>query len=307
MNFQQLEYIIAVGRERHFARAAKSCFVTQPTLSMMIQKLEEELGVLIFDREKHPIEPTKMGKVIIEEAKIILNRREHLLHMVSNERKGVEGKVIIGVIPTIAPYLLPRFINSFIDKYPKVQLQIEEINTETIVQRLKEEKLDIGILATPLEEKNIEEYPLYYERFYVYGSGVGQKGYVLPEEIDSNRLLLLEEGHCLSTQIMNICALRQKEENHLLYRIGSLETLIRLVEKNRGITLLPELAVLDLASNHQKSVSSFKAPEPVREISIVTHKSFIKEKLRLILQEEILANLPNSILENKSQNLVQVK
>lgn len=303
MNFQQLQYIITVNDTRHFAEAAKKCFVTQPTLSMMIRKLEEELGVMIFDRKQKPIAPTVNGAKIIEQAKIILNQRDLLFEIIQQEKESIEGDLRLGIIPTIAPYLLPLFIKSFTTKFPKINLIAEEINTETIISKLKKGSLDIGILATPLEEDNIKETPIYYEEFFLYGNQDFNKKYILPEEINLNQLLLLEEGHCLRSQVLNLCQLKEKVVSNFSYKSGSLETLKRLVEKNQGITILPELAIKNL---DKKRIISFEAPSPVREISLVTHKSFIKQKIFSCILEEIKNNIPKKLKRNPRENVVKI-
>ncbi|MFK7933793.1 MAG: LysR substrate-binding domain-containing protein [Saprospiraceae bacterium] len=287
MNFQQLEYIVAVARERHFAKAAKTCFVTQPTLSMMIKKLEEELEILIFDRSKQPVEPTTQGARIIEQAKIILNQRDFIFEMIRSEREQLSGTLSIGIIPTLAPYLLPLFIDQLRQQHPDIHLRIEEINTDTIIEKLRAGTLEMGILATPLSEENIDEYPIFYEKFFLYGREQVDKKFLLPEEIDIQKLLLLEEGHCLRSQVINLCELREKDDRQLSYQMGSLETLIKLVERNQGITVLPELAVLELDDRRQTRVSTFQQPVPMREISLVTHRSFIKKSMLAAIKEVI--------------------
>lgn len=306
MNFQQLEYIVAVNRERHFAKAAQNCFVTQPTLSMMIKKLEEELGILLFDRTKQPIQPTPQGVKIIEQAKIILNQRAAIFEMIRSEQEQLSGTLKIGIIPTLAPYLLPLFIDSLRQLHPQIHLQIEEVNTEVIISKLREGTLEMGILATPLYEEHIEEHVLFFEKFFLYGRKNHDKNYILPEEIDVQKLLLLEEGHCLRSQVMNLCELREKDGLNLWYRMGSLETLMKLVERNQGITVLPELAVLELDDIRQQRVSEFQVPAPMREISLVTHRSFIKKSMLKVIQKEILKNLPAAILDNKKEFLVEI-
>jgi len=303
MNFQQLQYIISVDETRHFADAAKKCFVTQPTLSMMIQKLEEELGVMIFDRKQKPIVPTSNGEKIIEQAKVILNQKNLLFEIIQQERETLEGDLHLGIIPTIAPYLLPLFIKSFTTKFPQINLIAEEINTETIISKLKKGTLDIGILATPLLEDNIMETPIYYEEFYLYGTQNFDKKYILPEEVNLNQLLLLEEGHCLRSQVLNLCQLKEKVNSNFSYKSGSLETLKRLVEKNQGITILPELAIKNV---DKKRIIPFEAPSPVREISLVTHKSFIKKKVFDSLLEEIQKHIPKKLKKNPSENVVKI-
>ena len=303
MNFQQLEYIIEVERTRHFAEAAKKCFVTQPTLSMMIKKLEQELGVMIFDRKQKPIAPTPQGKKIIEQAKIILKQKNQLLETVQQEKETITGDLRLGIIPTIAPYLIPLFIKSFTTKYPSVNIIAEEINTSLIIEKLKNGHLDIGILATPLEETNIEEIPIFYEEFFLYGATDFEKEFILPEDINLNQLLLLEEGHCLRSQVLNLCHLKEKLKSNFSYKSGSLETLKRLVEKNQGITILPELATKGI---DKKRIIQFKQPRPVREVSLVVHKSYIKKKMLDTLYEEITKSLPKKLKENSKKFVVKI-
>lgn len=303
MNFQQLEYIIEVERTKHFAEAAKNCFVTQPTLSMMIKKLEEELGVMIFDRKKKPIAPTMQGKMIIEHAKLILKQKNQMLATVQQEKNSVTGDLRLGIIPTIAPYLIPLFIKSFTSKYPLVNIIAEEINTSLIIEKLKNGHLDIGILATPLEEFNIEEIPIFYEEFFLYGATDFDREFILPEDINLHQLLLLEEGHCLRSQVLNLCQLKEKLKSNFSYKSGSLETLKRLVEKNQGITILPELATKGI---DKKRIIQFKEPRPVREVSLVVHQSFLKKKLLDALFEEIKRGLPKKLKENANNFVVKI-
>ncbi|MFK8009941.1 MAG: LysR substrate-binding domain-containing protein [Saprospiraceae bacterium] len=303
MNFQQLEYIIEVERTRHFAEAAKNCFVTQPTLSMMIKKLEQELGVMIFDRKQKPIAPTQQGKKIIEHAKAILKQKNQLLQAVQEEKETLEGDLRLGIIPTIAPYLIPLFIKKLTTNSPQINIIAEEINTSMIIDKLKNGQLDIGILATPLEEENIEEIPIFYEEFFLYGSTDFDKKFILPEDINLNQLLLLEEGHCLRSQVLNLCHLKEKLKSNFSYKSGSLETLKRLVEKNQGITILPELATRGI---DKKRIIQFGHPRPVREVSLVVHKSFIKKKMLDTLFEEIRNSLPKKLKENSKKFVVKI-
>lgn len=296
MNLQQLEYVVAVDTHRHFVRAAEQCFVTQPTLSSMIQKLEDELGVKIFDRSKQPVIPTETGKAVIAQARVILREANRLEQIVQEEKSEIRGELRLGVIPTLAPYLLPLFLREFADKYPQVRLLVTENNTETIIKKLKDRAIDAGLLATPLSQPNLKEEVLFYERFFAYVSDQEKfdKQYILLDEIDVDSLWLLEEGHCLRTQVVHLCALR--EERHVIpnvsYEAGSLETLKRMVDRNQGITILPELAVLDLPKAQMERIRYFKEPCPTREISLVTYQHFVKENLLNALRETILQRLP---------------
>jgi LysR family transcriptional regulator, hydrogen peroxide-inducible genes activator len=300
MNLQQLEYIVAVDMHRHFVNAAKSCFVTQATLSMMIQKLEDELQVKIFDRSKQPVVPTESGIAIIAQAKIVLFEAARLKEIKNELSDELKGELRLGIIPTLAPYLLPLFLNSFLKKYPKVRVKITELFTEQIIEKIKNQSLDAAILATPLRDASLKEQPLFYEQFVVYASAkeeIMKKKYVLPGDIDVNHLWLLEEGHCLRSQIINLCELRKKEveNSNFEYQAGSIETLRKMVDMNNGITVLPELAVNELTAAQKKRVRYFKYPYPVREISIVTYRHFVKQRLLDALKKEIIQSVPEKM------------
>jgi len=311
MNLQQLEYIVAVDVHRHFVTAAEKCFVTQATLSMMIKKLEDELEVKIFDRSKQPVVPTEIGKLIIAQAKKALQDTARIKEIVNEERGLVRGELKVGIIPTLAPYIIPMFINSFLKKYPDVKLQISELTTEAITEKLEQYSLDVGIMATPLNNAALIEQPLFYEQFVVYASAqekLLKKKYLLAQDIDINRLWLLEEGHCLRSQVMNLCELkhREKELHQLDFESGSIETLKKIVDLNQGITILPELALNDLHASQRDRVRQFKSPAPVREISIVTFRHFVKEKLIDALKQEILDNIPADMKSTKNKEMVMI-
>lgn len=309
MTFVQLEYIVAVANYRHFATAAAHCFVTQPTLSMQIQKLEEELEVKIFDRSKHPVVPTEAGTAIIEQARKLLEEKAVINEIVESHKGTVTGELRVGIIPTLAPYLLPLFVQRFGKKYPAVKLHVNEITTENIIARLREGRIDVGILVTPLQEKGIREQVLFYEEMVAYVSrkmDAYKKSYVLARDIDPDKLWLLEEGHCFRSQIVHLCELRKAslEGSHFEYEAGSIETLRRMVELNDGITILPELATLDMAAKQLQLVRHFKRPAPMREVSLVVHRDFIKKRLIEALRQEILAAVPEKVRSNSSGNIV---
>lgn len=312
MTFTQLEYIVAIDTYRHFAEAAEKCFVTQPTLSMQVHKLETALGTKIFDRSKQPVLPTAAGIDIIEQARKILAERDNLQQLVDAKKGIVHGELRVGVIPTLAPYLLPLFIPAFTKSYPQIKLIINEVTTAQIITHLREGKIDAGILATPLMEKGIKEDVLFYEEMVAYVSrknAAYKKRYVLPRDIDPNKLWLLEEGHCFRSQMLALCELRKAggEGSNFEYEAGSVETLRRMVELNDGITILPELSTLDMAPAQQELLRVFKAPAPVREISIVTHRDFVKKRLVDILKKTVLASLPAKIVKNKKNGMVPIK
>lgn len=299
MNFQQLEYIIAVDQHRHFLKAAEACNVTQATLSMMIKKLEEELGVVIFDRSKQPVIPTEVGILVLNQARKILQESEQMTQLVQLEKGEIAGELRVGIIPTVAPYLLPLFIKKFTNKYPKVVLKVTELTTEDLVLKLKSSQIDIGILATPLKEKSIKEFPLYYEQYMLY-IGPGEKGfkkeYVLPKDIDVSRLLLLEEGHCMRNQVLNLCELKKQSQisSGLMYEAGSIDTLINLVDTDFGMTVIPEFVVEKLTKSQKKQLRYFKDPVPVREISMVMNYEHVKARLVRALRDTIIKCIPST-------------
>jgi LysR family hydrogen peroxide-inducible transcriptional activator len=310
MNLQQLEYIIAVDTYRHFATAAEKSFVTQPTLSMMIQKLEDELNVKIFDRSKQPVIPTLVGEKIINQARIVLHEANKIKEIASNVEHAVSGEFKLAIIPTLAPYLIPLFIKNFIKKYPLVRLIITEMITEQIIDNIKKGSIDAGLLATPISESSIFELPLFYESFYVYSSQKEnklKKKYLLPSDINYEKLWLLEEGHCLRSQILNLCELKKNNESsNFEYAAGSIETLIKLVNKEGGITIIPELATLDMSAKQKKYLREFKPPVPVREISLVMHRYFHKENIIKAMSKEIKSSVPQIMLQNTKKKIIEI-
>jgi len=311
MTITQLEYIIAVDTYRHFSVAAEQCFITQPTLSMQIQKLEDDLGIKIFDRSKQPVIPTEIGEEIIKQARVIIHEVK-MMHQSIKDRKGlVAGELRIGIIPTLAPYLLPLFLQSFLDKYPDIKIRVKEMTTEIIIEKLKAGRIDAGLLVTPLQDSSIIEYPLFYEELVAYVSksnAAFKKNYVLADDIDLKELWLLEEGHCFRSQIISLCELKKQSnlQSHFEYEAGSVETLRKMVEMNKGITILPELATIDFSLKQQNMIRHFRSPAPVREVSLVTHRNYVKKKLVDVLKEEVLGSLPKKITLNKNSNVIKI-
>lgn len=309
MTFTQLEYIVAVNTHRQFAAAAESCFVTQPTLSMQIQKLEEEIGIKIFDRSKQPVVPTESGVEIIEQARKILQEKYDLEELIASRKGFVNGELKVGIIPTLAPYLLPLFLQDFTSKYENVKLQITELTTERIIKQLKDGKIDAAILATPLHDSSLKEDVLFHEKLIAYvsiNSELFNKKIIHSEDIDANKIWLLEEGHCFRNQILNLCDIKKRSNkvNHFEYEAGSIETLRRLVDLGDGITIIPELATYGLSSDRRSQLKNFPEPSPVREISIVTHRDFVKRRLVNALKQTILDNLPKGIQQKEATNKV---
>lgn len=311
MTFVQLEYIVALEQFRHFALAARHCHITQPTLSMQIQKLESELGIQIFDRTKHPISPTEKGEQLITQARKILLEKSYMDDLVHTQKGIITGELKVGIIPTLAPYLLPLFVQSFTNNNPRIRLVVNELTTESITLKLKEGKIDVGILVTPLNDNALTEHVLFYEEMVAYISDKNKaynKRYVLPDDIEPGKLWLLEEGHCFRSQILNLCQLRKasREGEHFEYEAGSFETLRRIVEMNDGITILPELATMDFTERQKQLIRQFEQPVPMREVSMAVHRDFVKKKLIEVLKKEILNTVPQKVKQNKKNNVVPI-
>jgi LysR family hydrogen peroxide-inducible transcriptional activator len=309
MTLTQLEYLVALDTYRHFGSASGKCFVTQPTLSMQIQKLEEELGVKIFDRTKQPVIPTEIGANIIAQARVVLREAATIRQMIRDQKDGLSGELRMGIIPTLAPYLLPSLYKVMHVKYPQLNLLIKETITEEVVDELKNNRLDCGLIVTPLKDPSIKEDVLFYEELFVYLSkknSLIEKKFILAHEIDPRQLWLLEEGHCFRSQILNLCELQKRSDLHFRYETGNIETLKRMVEKSDGITILPELAVRELSKAQSKLVRRLKEPSPAREVSLVTHRDHIKTKLIKTLKEELLNIVPQSMQEVKDKRVIEI-
>ena len=300
MNIQQLEYLVAVDRVKNFTKAAEVCNVTQATLSAMIKKLEEELDVIVFDRKAKPILTTEIGQIIIEESKNILAHCALLREKAKGKSDKIEGRVKIGVIPTIANSLLPKIIKSLLTTYPKLHVEIVEITTQNIIKQLKEGSIDVGIVATPNAEENIEEEVLYYETLMVYGDVDKKTSYVIPEEIKNKKIWLLEEGHCLREQFMKLCALKKKDlmPNNLVFDANSFDTLLNMVDEFGGLTLIPELYYQSLPKERRDKVSFFEPPIPVREVCLVYYRPFAKQRIVTVLAD-FIRNIINETLMSK--------
>lgn len=312
MNIQQLEYIIAVDKHRHFLKASESCFVTQATLSAMIKKLEDELKVILFDRSKQPVVPTDIGQKIIAQAKISLREIYLIQDIIKEDADEIRGELRIGIIPTLAPYLLPLFLKDFLINYPNISLTINEYNTHKIQDKLKDGLIDVAILAIPLTNKTLIEEHLFYEEFFYYSENeslADSKSYIIPKDINLTTLLLLEEGHCFRNQMINLCELRTKDLNNLKidYQSGSIETLKRMVDIQMGSTILPELALATLTKEQKMRVNKFEQPSPARQIGLVMHHHFIKKKLIEALKKTILNSIPKEMTSRNNIAIIPIK
>ncbi|RKE92251.1 LysR substrate-binding domain-containing protein [Ichthyenterobacterium magnum] len=283
MTITQLHYVLAIAEHKNFTKAAEKCFVTQPTLSTQIQKLEDELDILIFDRGKKPIELTDVGRKIVLQAKNIVNESDRIQDIVDQQKGFIGGEFKIGIIPTIMPTLLPMFLKAFIKKYPKVKLKIEELTTEEIITRIADGHLDAAIAATPLESENIKERVLFYEPFVGYipnDHRLHEKKKIEVSDLEINDMLLLEDGHCFRDGVINLCKVfKNHTDDKFQLESGSIETLIKLSNEGLGMTLLPYLHTLDLNEKSKANLHHFNEPSPAREVSIIYHKSELKMQI----------------------------
>lgn len=300
MTITQLQYVLAVAEHKNFTLAAEKCFVTQPTLSMQIQKVEEELGVLIFDRSKKPIQLTDIGLKIVNQAKNIVNESTRIKDIVDQQKGFIGGEFRLGIIPTVMPTLLPMFLNNFIKKYPKVKLVIEELNTNDIITRLKNGHLDAAIAATPLEEEKLKELVLYYEPFVAYipeHHSAAHKTELEISDLNVDEILLLQDGHCFRDGILNLCKRSDVNENsHFQIASGSFETLIKLADEGLGTTLLPYLHTLDLKEKDKPKLRHFKDPKPSREVSLVFPRTELKIHIIEALRSTIAGVIKGAIV-----------
>ncbi len=291
MTITQLQYVLAVAEHKNFTLAAEKCFVTQPTLSMQIQKVEEELKIQIFDRTKKPIQLTDIGQKIVNQAKNIVNEADRMKDIVEQQKGFIGGEFRLAIIPTIMPTLLPMFLNTFIKKFPKVKLIIEELNTDEIILKLKNGNLDAAIAATPLSDEKLKEIVLYYEPFVAYipeKHRIADKKEIEVSDLNLDEILLLQDGHCFRDGILNLCKNQDvKSLNTFQIQSGSFETLIKLADEGLGLTLLPYLHTLDLKENDKLKLKHFKDPKPAREISLIFPKTELKIQIIDALKQTI--------------------
>ena len=298
MTLQQLEYVLALEKTRHFVRAAEMCGVTQPTLSAMIQKLEDELDCKIFDRSRQPIEVTEIGNQIIRQAQVIIYQSNQLKESVRNEKNALSGTLNLAIIPTIAPYLLPQFIATFKKAHPTIALKVSEMHTSTIIEKLRVAEIDMAILSTPLDDPKILEVPLYYEKFIAYISpteSIFERTELSATDMPLDKLWVLEEGHCLRNQIFNFCNERPVQIS--TYEAGSIDTLVKIVDVNGGYTVIPELHIELLNEKQKLNLREIVKPEATREISVVIRHDFVREGILNAVAECIKEIIPAHMLD----------
>ena len=294
MNIQQFQYILAVAEYKHFELASEKCFITQSTLSTMISKFEEEIGVQIFNRKKKPVQLTREGLIIIEQLKVVTNTIEQLKELVKEVKGEVKGNLTLSVIPTIAPFLLPLFLQNFAAKFPDLIIKVREETTGEIIKKIKSRELDIGILSIPLEDKELIEIKLYDEPFVFFDASQVSNKCMSMKKIKMENLCLMEEGHCMRTQVLQLCDINKKQFDTKLnfeYMVGSIDSLLRFVKANKATTLLPYLSTADFSEKEKMHVTEFLSPVPYRSVGLVVHQHFVKKRLLDILQKEIISKV----------------
>lgn len=307
MTLQQLEYILAVNQFRHFAKAAEYCRVTQPTLSAMIQKLEEELDTRIFDRSQQPVCPTPVGIHIIEQAQNILVQANRIKNIIEEEKHSLTGTFKLGILPTVAPYLLPRFFPQLMKKYPDLDIRVVEMKTNDIKKALQTGEIDAGIVASLAGMEELQQTPLFYEQFFAYVSredALFNNEVIRTSDLNGEQLWLLDEGHCFRDQLVRFCQMKSARASQLAYHLGSMETFMRMVESGKGVTFIPELAVLQLGDAQKELVRSFAIPCHTRQVVLLTNKNFIRHTLLEVLVKEIKLSVPKEMLSLKATQAV---
>lgn len=305
MTIQQLKYIIALDNYKNFSLAAEKCFVNQSTITIQVKKLEEEMGLQLFDRSKSPFELTLNGRKVINKARMIMREVNELKEMVNDEKESLRGRFKIGIIPTLSPYIIPEFSGGFVKNHPDTVLAIKEMESNEIMRDLKNGKIDIGILVTPLNDKDLREIKMYNEPFVFFGGP--KQPFDKDEKISSpslaklQNLWLLKEGHCLKNQVLNICE-KGEEPKSIEFESGSIETLKNMVKKYGGYTLIPEMSINELDYDN---INHFRDPKPSREVSLVVHNNFAKENLLDKIRAEILNIIPEDF--SKNERFIRVK
>ena len=256
MNIHHLKYFIALAKRSNYREAAEFCNVSQPAMSMAIKNFEDRLGEKLFIRQTNPVTLSPFGKRVLPYAESIVHEMDNLMNL-SKANDTISGTLRIGVIPTVAPYLIPNFLGVFIDQFPEMVLEIEELTTVNVIKKINQDELDVGIIATPVEGMTLDTDILYYEDFLAYSSSPADKKYILPSDIDLDRLWLLEEGHCLRSQVVNLCELKSHKESGIHYNAGSIESLINLVDNYGGITIIPELSTNNFSKKKREQLMVF--------------------------------------------------
>ena len=293
MNIQQLEYILAVDQFKSFSKAADYCHVTQATLSAMVKKLEEQLDIVIFDRKASPIATTENGREILLQALQVVAHANALLSSSKAINQKVEGRVKMGVIPTIASSMLPLILKHLVEKYPLLQLEVYEVTTNQLIKDLREGKLDVGILSTPIASTEVETELLYMEDLCVYGRLPSASRSIAKSELAKQRMFLLQEGHCLRDQIIQLCDLKKNKSlpSNLSVESNTFDTLLNLVDEFSGLTVLPALYVGQMSEARQAHLIELKEGTLTREVSLAYYRPYAKWNILNRLKAEITAKV----------------
>lgn len=300
MTLQQLEYIIAVDHYHHFVKAAEHCRVTQPTLSAMVQKLEDELGAKLFDRSRLPVATTPLGQKVVEQARRVVALAGNITKMVDEEKQSLKGQFNIGILPTIAPYLIPRFFPQLRMEHPELDLRVSELKTDEVKAALTDGSIDAGIVAALPQLSQYRSQVLYYDEFLAYvasGDPLSAKEVIRTDDLRSARLWLLDEGHCFRDQMVRFCQLKLARISQAVYRLGSMETFMRMVESGQGVTLIPQTAVQYLSQEQRQLVRPFAIPRPTRTIVLITTPNFVRHTVADAIAHAIRTSLPQSMLQ----------
>ena len=300
MTLQQLEYIVAVYRTRHFVKAAEACGVTQPTLSAMIQKLEAELDVKLFERSSQQVIPTAIGKVVVEQAWKVLNRARKLKDIVAEEKKSLTGTFRLGILPTIAPYLLPRFFPRLMRENSSLEIRVVEMKTAYIRRAIDRGEIDAAVMVDTGDLDDYALTTLFYEQFLAYVSPSDQlsaKKSIKTSDLSNELLWLLDEGHCFRDQLVKYCQLKAAKTSQSAYSLGSIETFMRIVENGQGMTFIPELATMQLTPTQKELVRPFAIPIPTREVVMATSKAFVRKSLLDMIVGQIRNSVPEKMLK----------
>ena len=300
MTLQQLEYIVAVYRTRHFVKAAEACGVTQPTLSAMIQKLEAELDVKLFERSSQQVMPTAIGKVVVEQAWKVLNRARKLKDIVAEEKKSLTGTFRLGILPTIAPYLLPRFFPRLMRENSSLEIRVVEMKTSDIRRAIDRGEIDAAVMVDTGDLDDYALTTLFYEQFLAYVSPSDQlsaKKSIKTSDLSNELLWLLDEGHCFRDQLVKYCQLKAAKTSQSAYSLGSIETFMRIVENGQGMTFIPELATMQLTPTQKELVRPFAIPIPTREVVMATSKAFVRQSLLNMIVGQIRKSVPEKMLK----------
>jgi len=312
MTINQFKYIRAISKYRSFSKASEMLGITQPALTLQVKKLEQEVGFMLFNRTQKPLSVTKEGEIFLQKTAQILNQIDQLQDLSATLELDIKGTLTLGIIPTIAPYLVPLFMDDLQINYPQLTVHIKELVTEDIIDLIKNGELDAGIVATPIQTKGVNFKTLLYEKFYLFVSEKNKlysKPAIKVDEIALTELWYLNEGNCFQNQVNALCKISDKitEKQNLKYQSNSIESLRYIVEHRGGITFIPELATLTIPPDQEDMIKSINGLQPVREISLVTARFVAKQKLIDVFVEVLMKNIPLNMKKIKGDMILDTE